>query len=315
MSHERFANEQAAIALMNAGNHKGAEARLREMLAQFPDDARAHALMAFCKMAQDQNKPALEAARAGAALNPDDWTVRQALAQALMRNNKFKEAEPIAASLAAEDPYDSRTLFNLAVARWNKKDYHGANDLFERAEANAVDAGSLLSVARMKLDQWRYDEAAVFARRALEMDPTRSDIFFVLAECALAKGEIEEAYSLALEALRLEPGDKEILRLLSRAHARRDKWMKPFLPGVDWMIETDRRGLFIIGAALVFLSLLLLYSALRDVIEVLIGRPPVVVISLGLLAAVIYGSVCYFTAISARMRIRRDLKRIALPKF
>lgn len=312
---ERFSNERAVHALMDAGNYKGAEARLKQMLASFPDDARAHALMGFCKLAQDQNKPALEAARAGAALDPDDWLVRQVLSQALLRNKKFKEAEGIAQRLAAEDPEDSAALFKLGIARWANKDYHGANDLFDKAEAHADSAGALLNIAHMKLREWRYGEASALARRALELDPARSDVFFILGECALAEGRVDEAYDLSLEALRLDPGDKEVLRLLSRAHARRDTWLKPFLPGVDWMVEMDRPGLFIVGGVLGVLSLLLLYNAFRDIARALLGLPPVIVISVALLAAVVYGGICYATAIGARMRIRRDLKRIALPKF
>lgn len=304
------------MALLDAGNAAAAEQRLREMLAINPHDARALALIVYCRLQIDDAKGALDVARNAASINPDDWMVRRALLSALMRNDKTKEASPLAASLAADDPDNSSLLYSLAVARWNAKDYHGANELFERAAEHADgEATDLLRIAYLKLHQWNWDEAKAYAKRALMLDPTHPQIFFVLAECALGRNQPRDAYDLALEALRLDPQDRATYRLLTRARARFTDWLKPFVPGIDWLVEMNRVGAALLALTLIPLSVIFLAALIQDIARINAGMTPALVISLGSFGLLVYAGVCYATAFHARLRIRRDLKRIALPNF
>jgi tetratricopeptide (TPR) repeat protein len=170
----RFANERTAIALLNAGNPAGAEARLRTMLADDPNDADTLALMAHCRLRLQDRKGALKRARAAAAINPDSWLVRRALLSALMANGRHKEAEPIAEGLAADAPDDSAVLFDLAVTRLSRYQYREAAELFDQAEANATgDAYDLLTIAYQRLHQWRFAEAEQLAA-PMKRTPPRS---------------------------------------------------------------------------------------------------------------------------------------------
>jgi tetratricopeptide (TPR) repeat protein len=312
----RAASERAAIALIDAGNLKGAEARIRQMLASNGNDARALALLSFCRLSEDDKKEALKIARSAAAIDPDDYLVRRTLANALLSNDKYKEAEEVTRSLAADDPQDSNSLFKLAVARSGQKDHLGARQLFDEAEERAGDdVWDLLNLARLRLHEWNYASATALARRALAIDPTRGEIFHILGECALAAKAHGEAYDLALEALRLEPGDKETLRLLARARARRNVLLRPFLPGIDWIVEMDRRGLVIVPVLLTIIFAMLGLSVIYDLARIEMGRQPAVILSLALGVIFTYAVVSYATAVSTRMQIRKDLKKIALPRF
>ena len=96
----RAANEQASLALMRAGNMRGAEARLRTMLTANPNDARAMALLARCRLEDDgkqQKKEALDIARSAANLNPDDLLVQSTLTYALQtaREDKNHRADQL----------------------------------------------------------------------------------------------------------------------------------------------------------------------------------------------------------------------------
>jgi predicted Zn-dependent protease len=313
----RAANESAAIALMDAGNYPGAEARLRTMLSADSNDARALALLAHCRFATDDDKGGLEIARSAAAIDPDDPLVKRTLAHGLIRNNKFKEADAIVSDLAADDPEDSNALFKLAIARFGQKDYLGAKQLFDEAEEHAGDSvNDLLNVARLRLHQWNYASAASLAKRAMMLDPNQGESFHILGECALAAKEPVEAYELALESLRLAPGEKLVMRLLTRARARQNPLLKPFLPGVDWIVEMDRRGLVILPILMTVLGAMLFVSAIYDLARVEAGRSPAIVISVGLGVLFVYALVSYLTAATARARIRRDLRKISLlPRF
>ncbi|MGE0740907.1 MAG: tetratricopeptide repeat protein [Hyphomonadaceae bacterium] len=314
----RIAHERAALALMDAGNIRGAEARLKTMLTANPNDARALALMAFCKMNVSDDKEALKLARSAATFNPDDDLVRRALTYALLNNEQYDEADALATGLAADDPDDHGALFALAAAKRARKRYHDANALFDEAQDRARTGGNisaLLNMARLRLDQWRFAEAEEMARQALTLDPARAETLFILAECALARKQAEEAYELALEALRLDPNDKATMRLLSRARARRSAWMRPFLPGVDWIVEMDRGGIVAFPLMLGVLALCFVLSALNDMRRAEAGLQSAAAVTVVLGAPLLYGAICYAIAASTRLRIRADLKRIALPRF
>lgn len=314
----RVAHERAALALMDAGNYRSAEARLATMLAANPNDARAMALLALCRLDQKDDKGALEHARAAAYINPDDGLVRRALVYALVNNEKHEEADALASRMTGEDPDDDGALFALAVAKMGRKEYYAANALFDEAQARARTGGSvsaLINLARLRLNQWRYDDAEALARQALELDPGRATILFILAECALAREQPGEAYELALEALRLDPSDTATLRLIARARARRIAWLKPFLPGIDWIVEMDRGGLIAFPFALAPVAACFVVSLLNDFRRAEAGLPSATIVTIVLLSLLLYGTVSYAVAAATRLRIRRDLKRIALPDF
>lgn len=318
----RAAEEAAVLALMRAGNFRSAEARLKTLMSGDGEDARAMALLARCRMQVDDDKEALTLARSAATVDPDDWLVRDTLVRALLANKKFAEAEDVAKDLAADDPKDSGALFQLAIARMgasDKRDGFGdmvnARELIDAAEANAEDVWDLITMAKWRVGEWRWADAEALARRAMTIDPTHAAIFQVLAECALAQKKPAEAFDLALEALRLEPGDRATMRLLVRAKARRNVLLKPFLPCVDWIVEMDRAGLVAIPLLGVPVGIALALSVLYDLGQAAKGEPPAVIFSVALGVVMLIGGVSYAVAMAARMGIRRDLKTVALPRF
>lgn len=331
---ERAASEQAALALMRAGNMRGAEARLRTMLTSNPNDARALALLARCRLQEegkDQKQEALVMARSASAVDPDDLLVRSTLAYALQKAGKDKASRAeqlrLAEDIASDSPDDSDALFSLALARFNSDEfrkakglkrlnhYAAARDLIDDAERFASDPYELINVAHLRLGEWNYDAAAELAQRAMQLDPTMPHSFQILAECALARKQPLDAYELALEGLRLAPGNKEIMRLMTRARARKHALLRPFLSGVDWIVEMDRRGLVIVPLLTGVIGLMWAVAVSYDLARIESGRSPAVLFSVGLGIAFIYAAVSYATAIHARVQIRRDLKRVALPNF
>ncbi len=269
---ERAASESAALALIRAGNLSGAENRLRAMLSENPNDARALALMAHCNLSRDDDKIALKLAREAAGIDPDDEMVRHILTGALLANKQYNEAEGVAETLAADDPHDSGALFRLAIARAGQKDNIGARYLFDEAEEMVGDdVFDLINLARLRLNEWNYASAASLAQRALALDPNQSEVFRVLGECELAMKRPLDAYELALEALRISPGDRQIMRLMVRARARRSAFLRPFLAGVDWIVEMDRRGLVIVPLLIAVVGAIWAVSVIYDLARIEAG--------------------------------------------
>jgi tetratricopeptide (TPR) repeat protein len=318
-AYERAANESAVFALMRAGNLRGAEARLRTMLGHNANDARALALLADCHLHRKEWKEGLKIARAAANVEPDDPLVRQVLSYALQAGGQGKKAKQealgLAEDIAADDPEDSDALYSLAVARFNTGDHLGARMLFEDAERFAGSAHELINVAHLRLHEWNYAAAAELAQRAMLLDPNRHEVFEILGECALARKQPLESYELALEALRLSPGNRSVMRLLTRARARARPWLKPFLPCIDWIVEMDRRGLVLVPVLIAVICFVFAVSLSYDLQKIEAGRDPAIILSVASGGLLLYALVCYLTAAAARFRIRRDLRRISLPDF
>lgn len=312
----RGAREAAAIALMNAGAFAGAEARLKSMLAENSSDARALALLSRCRAAAGDKKGALEASRAAAAIAPEDMLVRRALVDALLRNELYEEGWCAAASLARDNPGDADALFDLAIAHMGRNDGVGAHRLLDQAEQHAEgDAVTLLNLALLRARQWRWADAERLARRSLALDPGRPETFSVLAECSLAAKRPQEACELALEALRLAPDSKQAMRLMARAKARGNVLLRPLLPLVDWILEMDVNGLAAMPALAAIIAAVLALSVSYDASRLAAHQAPVLFVSIALGALLLLGGAAYAAALSARLGIRRDLRKVALPKF
>jgi tetratricopeptide (TPR) repeat protein len=322
----RSANETAAMALLKAGNHRGAEQRLRTMLGENPADARAMALLAQCKDegGRRDRKEVLKLAREAAKLDPDDHLVRATLSWALLNYGKgkatAKEAAQITEDIAAENPEDSTALLNLGYA-WLRAEKDpivaslSARMMFDDAEKYASTVGELIDMAYLRLHEWNYALAASLAQRAMALDPLQPHTFSILAECELAHRRPSEAYDLALEALRLSPGNKKTMRLLVRARARSIPLFRPFMPGVDWIVEMNRTGLVVVPLLMTVIGLAAWVSVTYDLERMAYGMTPLIIVSVGLAGLFLYALVCYLSAIGARWRIRRDLRKIALPNF
>ena len=328
---QRAAIENAALALMRAGNYRGAEVRLRTMLGHDANDARALALLARCRFEDNDKTAGMEMARAASSLDPEDPLVKSVLTLALQRAGKTKqdrdEQLQLAEDATAEAPEDSEALFNLAIARQNSNAHRKATgleaahhaaairDLIDDAERFASDPYDLINIASVRLRRWDYSAAETLARRAMLLDPAREEPFEILAECALARKLPVEAYELALEALGLSPGNSGAMRLLTRARARSRVWLRPFVPGIDWIVEMDRRGLVVMPVLMAAIGIVFAISLNYDLQKIASGRSPAIIISAASGGALLYASVSYIAAVLARLHIRRDLRRISLPDF
>ena len=105
------------------------------------------------------------------------------------------------------------------------------------------------------------------------------------------------------------------MRLLTRARARARFWLKPCLPCIDWIVEMDRRGLVIVPALIAVIAFIFAVSLTYDLRKIAAGQSPAIILSIASGGVLLYALVSYATAIAARWRIRRDLRRISLPNF
>jgi Tfp pilus assembly protein PilF len=218
----------ASRSLFDAGNFAGAERLLGEALAEDPESAAAHALLSLTLYRQGKGRPALDAAKAAVALDPNANGLRtMTLAQMLL--GRTKDAIETARAACAADPEDELANLVLAMAyeragksRDAEAAYRRTVDMVPSNPGVRADFGRFL-VRRKKLTEAEAQLAAI--------DPScdRESTLLLRGEIALRRGRTEEARDFALWVLAQDATNQSALRLLTQVKASRS-----VLLGVWW---------------------------------------------------------------------------------
>jgi len=192
--------------LLQTRRYKDAEAALRQALAEDPNYARAHALLALALYRQDRDAEALQQAQNAVGLAPDESFNHYMLALALLALDRVDEGETAiteALRLDPEDPDYHATSCNVYIQR---KDWPKALKAAEtglRFDPEHVQCTNLQGMALVKLG--RKDEAGKAIAKALARDPENALTHANQGWALLHRGEQEQAFVHFREALRLDP--------------------------------------------------------------------------------------------------------------
>lgn len=86
----------------------------------------------------------------------------------------------------------------------------------------SMERRSLVNTARVSAEQGHLDDADKATLLAQEIDPNHADIYFTAGRIAASLGETERALAFYKEALRLGPGDRDVMRALTALRLQRD---------------------------------------------------------------------------------------------
>jgi predicted Zn-dependent protease len=203
------------------GQHDVAIAALRRLLADDPDDARAHAMLAMSLLEKKRLVAAEHEARTALTLEPELPQARLALGVVLTQARKLDEAQALLDSVRASLPHDSAPLYFLARLRRFRGDRDGAEQLL--AEARAIDPEDIdvvTALGDLAVDRGRLDEAESYARAALKLTPDGIAAHVLAGRTALARGDVDTARAHALAALKNDAVHHGAVLLLASCRAR-----------------------------------------------------------------------------------------------
>lgn len=195
---------ERALLLLHQGRYDLAEPEARLALADDPDDAVAHAVLAQCLTGLA--KYADEAERA-VGLAPDLPLAHFALASARLHRNHFAEAEAAAREAVRLDPADPDHHAMVAAVHAAREDWRGTLAAADRGleqDAEHGWCGNLRAMALVKLG--RRAEAGATMEEALARDPDDAFTHANRGWGLLHEGDPARALEHFREALRLEPG-------------------------------------------------------------------------------------------------------------
>ncbi len=195
--------------LLEQARYDTAEAELRQALAEDPENARAHAMLALCLIQSRQYERAAAAVDLARTLSPDDPFVFYVESRMLTERNCFPEAEAAVLEAIGLDPYEVEYFAQLACVRMEQRRWDAALVAAEQGlalDAENVTCTNLRAMALVKLG--RRLEAGEAIASALRRQPEDADTHANMGWSLLENAQPQQALEHFREALRLNPNSQ-----------------------------------------------------------------------------------------------------------
>lgn len=195
-----------ALLLYQQSRYDLAEQELRLAMADEPNSASAHALLALCLCSRKDYREATRAAEDAVALSPDVPFTHYALAYVLYHRDQLQEAETVIEQALELAPWDADYYSLLASIRFDRRRWPAALEAAEQGlalDAEHDGCANLRAMALVKLG--RRAEAGVTIGDALRRDPDNALTHANQGWTLLEQRQPEKALEHFREALRLEP--------------------------------------------------------------------------------------------------------------
>ena len=148
-------------------------------------------------------------------LNPNHTQILNNLGTAYLALRDDENAAACYKKALELEPDNAETYFNLASLHLLKNQGEKALELFEKALEIAPDETHMNTVANMKFQLKKYDEAIDMYKSLNQQHPEKTTYKYKLMECYEAKGEYETAISLAQQLIMLNPGSVSLAHKLA----------------------------------------------------------------------------------------------------
>jgi tetratricopeptide (TPR) repeat protein len=214
----KFARAQAAGKL---GDMQTAEATLKSLLKNTPEDAEVYSFLSNVQLEANQLKQAEESARKAVSLEPRDIQPLVMLSIIQERQKKFKESEATLRKALEIDPDDPTLLNNLGYFLAERGERLAeAEELVRRAVNIQPTNGSFLdSLGWVLFKQGKLQEAKKYLEMAIIYSPRSvtihhhlGDLYKKLGQLDKARAEWETALKLAVE-LKFASDPEEVARI------------------------------------------------------------------------------------------------------
>jgi tetratricopeptide (TPR) repeat protein len=169
------------------------------------------------------NRPpeAIKAVQSGLAANPKSYALHLRLGAAYLAAGRYAEAESVFRDLvAAGDPLPTGYIGLAQVLLRTGRAEEAAAELGDAEKK--LGSKFLISYFRgLALDRAGQPSEALLAfREAVQLNSSSAEAHMNLGKMELAQGQVNEGIAELQQALRLNPGNRQVTRLLSQAYRR-----------------------------------------------------------------------------------------------
>jgi tetratricopeptide (TPR) repeat protein len=214
----------------------------RQQIAETPDDAHAHAILALCLKRLKQHREALESAARAVHMAPDDPFAHYVLGHVYMALHRYKDAETAANTAIGLAPEADYFALRASV----RADGHRWKEALNDAQAGLsvdpdhVGCANLRALCLVKLG--RRDDAGMVLESALAKDPENDVTHANRGWALLHEGRHREAMEHFREALRLNPNQEWARDGIVEALKARNPLYRLLLRYFLWMSRLSRRA-------------------------------------------------------------------------
>jgi tetratricopeptide (TPR) repeat protein len=197
---------QRGIVLYQQGRYDLADREFRQELATAPEHSLAHAFLAICLSAQDQDEDALREADEAVRLDPEEAFCHFARGQVLRDQDRLKDAKAAVEEAIRLDPVNAGYFGLLASVEIGRRRWAEALDAADRGLALDPENRVCTNLRAMALVQLgRKDEAEQTLGSALANNPEDALTHANQGWALLHRGDHARALEHFREALRIDP--------------------------------------------------------------------------------------------------------------
>ena len=216
---------------IDAGEFRQAASDLDSFLKSNHDSAKAHAMLAYCRLRMDDPKGSLAEYTRSATLARPNSTDLQNVAKDYALLNDLPDADHWMTLAVKMDPRNAEAWYGLGRIRFTQQRFQDAADCFERAlvlDPRSVKAENNLGLSYEGLN--RIDDATSAYRSAIQWQkdsphPSEQPLLN-LGIVLLHQGKLPEAEQLLTQAAAIAPGDANIREQLGHLYLQTNELPK-----------------------------------------------------------------------------------------
>lgn len=217
-----FATPLRRLALLLDEQGRDAEAltAYQRLVTLAPDDADAYYRLGGVLLRQQRAGEAVAAYQRAVQLDPrlDDAQVN--LGIALSRGGEHAQALVAYAAALRLQPSHAVAHYNAGLSHAALGDLAAAQAAYRRAQAcDPLLVEATINLGQTLINARQFEQAATELRKATQQAPTRFEAWYNLGLALLGQGQTGEARAAFNEALRLRPGQPEVLKVLEQLGA------------------------------------------------------------------------------------------------
>lgn len=231
-------NHERAWVLYQQRRYDQAEKELRLVLAEDPQDARSHALLAGALVAQDQVDNAMVEAKEAVGLDPTCDLGFFIMSLVHMEKGRFKESKQALDEAIQIDPnyapyYAHAANLALLQQKWQDARTWAETGLTHDPE----DIDCINALARAQLQIGDIEQSAGSLERALELDPENAYTHCNMGWLLVRRNQPEKAIEHLKESLRIDPNFELARECIAEALKARSPVYYMILKGNLWLME------------------------------------------------------------------------------
>lgn len=228
--------------LFQQGRHGEAAQAYRRALAEQPQDAHSHAMLALALGSEKQLDEAADAAQEALRLDPELALAHYAQGMVALIDGKLDQAAGAAKDAIRLSPTTAEYYRLLALVQMSRRELAEALASIESALAQDPEQSDCLNLrSQILLRMNRRGEASQTSAESLASNPDDADSQANAGWTALHNNDTKRALGHFKEALRLEPGHAWAKSGLAEALKARNPLYRLLLGFVLWMARLDPR--------------------------------------------------------------------------